>query len=84
MIGALSAFQNFDVTDRLPELKSPTLVIAGDRDRSYGLKGLVQLATNIPGAELHIIAGGAHCVHLEEPEQFNLALGRFLRVHRPR
>ena len=84
VIGALSAFQTFDVTDRLPELKSPTLIIAGDRDRSYGLKGLVQLATNIPGAELHIIAGGAHCVHLEEPEQFNLALGRFLRVHRPR
>ena len=78
VMGALTAFQTFDVTSRLPELSVPTLVIAGDRDRSYNLEGLTQLAGGIQDAALNVIAGGAHCVHLEEIEQFNRALSVFL------
>ena len=81
--GALNAFQTFDVTHRLAELNLPVLVIAGDRDRSYSLSGLVQMASSIAGARLQIIAGGAHCVHLEQADQFNLALAQFLRTTTP-
>ncbi len=78
VMAALNAFDGFDVTARLADLDMPVLVIAGDRDRSYSLSGLVGLAGAIRGAGLHIIAGGAHCVHLEETDQFNHALAAFL------
>lgn len=76
--GALSAFKVWDVSDRLHELKMPVLVISGDRDRSYALNGIVQLAKSIGNAEMCLLPGGAHCVHLEQGDQFNAAITRFL------
>ncbi|WP_108816645.1 alpha/beta fold hydrolase [Loktanella sp. Alg231-35] len=75
--GALEAFQKWDVSHRLHELQMPVLVISGDKDRSYSVDGLVQLTKGIENAELCLLPGGAHCVHLEQSDVFNSVLARF-------
>lgn len=74
----LTALKHFNVDERLGELKMPVLVISGDADRSYALEGLVRLTKAIPKAQLCLLPGGAHCIHLEQSGMFNMALERFL------
>jgi 2-succinyl-6-hydroxy-2,4-cyclohexadiene-1-carboxylate synthase len=58
---------------RLPTLRVPTLVIAGAQDAKFVALG-ERLAATIPDAELAIIDGAGHTVHLEQPERFLAAL----------
>jgi pimeloyl-ACP methyl ester carboxylesterase len=78
VLASLRAFSSWDVEDRLRNLKMPVLVIAGDKDRSYNLEGLLRLSAAISNADLCILPGCAHCAHLEQADLFNAAVGRFL------
>ncbi len=78
VLGSLEAFKTWTVEDRLRELQMPVLIICGDRDRSYSLDGLIRMASAIPQAELCLLPGGFHCVHLEQSDLFNAALLKFL------
>ena len=64
---------------RLAEVRVPTLVIVGDLDLPDKLALTEQLATSIPGARQEIIAGAAHMVTMEQPEEFNRIVLDFLR-----
>ena len=75
---ALGALGKWNVGARLGELKMPTLVICGDRDRSISLDQAVALAEGIKGSRLCIAPGCAHNVHLERPEFFSHAVREFL------
>ena len=77
-IACLRAMPAWDVTDRIGELKIPTLVLYGDRDRSYGHEDAVGLARGIPDARLCILPDCAHNVHLEKPALFNQVVADFL------
>lgn len=78
VIACLKAIPQWRVTDRLNELKMPTLVIGADKDRSYQVEGIVQLAASISDAQLCMLSGCAHNAHLEKPEIFNQVVGDFL------
>lgn len=70
-----------DTLDRLHTVRTPTLVIAGERDRNLGQARLV--SELIPAAELVVIPGAGHVSNLHRAEAFNVALGGFLeRAHR--
>jgi 3-oxoadipate enol-lactonase len=56
----------------------PTLVLCGERDAPVLVEGAQRLAELIPGAELHVIAGAAHCPQEETPEVFNRLLRGFI------
>ncbi len=64
---------------RLMEVRTPTLIIVGDLDLPEKLKLTEQLATSIPDARREIIAGAAHMVSMEKPEEFNRMVLDFLR-----
>ena len=68
----------FDVRERLGEIRLPTLVIVGDRDRLTPLRYAEFLATNIPGAVLKILPGAGHMAALERPTEMNDVLASFL------
>ena len=66
-------------SDRLlAQITVPTLVLWGDSDRAYLWDQQEQLWRTIPGAQLAVIPGCAHAVHLEKPHLFNAMLEDFL------
>lgn len=78
------AVQSFDSYDRLPQVKSPTLVIHGDADLLMDYGNMKILAERIPGARTHTIAGAGHMFFWEQPEEAGAAVVEFLsRVSAP-
>lgn len=78
------AISKHDAFDRLPRIKSPTLVLTGDADVLVPPGNSRILAESIPGAELRIIPGGGHQVLVEQPDACNRAVLEFLRKLRSR
>jgi 3-oxoadipate enol-lactonase len=64
------------MTDRLPTVKVPTLVINGEFDHSRPAGELT--ASRIPGAVHKVIGGANHACCLEDPAAFDAAVIEFL------
>ena len=75
---ALIAIKNWDGVENLQDIKNNTLIIWGDKDKSYNLKQVQTLEENISDSNLVIFKGCAHNVHLEQPDQFNHTIKDFL------
>lgn len=75
---AMRSLGLFDVTQRLGEIRLPTLVITGDRDTTVppGVQSI--LVQRIPGARQSVIYGAGHAASVEDPAAFNQALISFL------
>ena len=69
---------NWDITRRLKEISTPTLIIAGDEDQATPVAANKELADGIPGAELRVIPDVGHLYQLEQPQAFNEALRGFV------
>jgi 3-oxoadipate enol-lactonase len=68
-----------DITDRLPEIAAPALVIHGTDDLAIEMERAEQVAAGLPGAGPVVrIPGGGHASNLTHPEPVNEAIGRFL------
>ncbi|MFV0435102.1 MAG: alpha/beta fold hydrolase [Leucobacter sp.] len=80
MLGVLRAVSDTDFTARLETISAPTLVLCGAKDRP-NLPAARTLAAGIPGAELRIIEGAGHRVHVQRPVQFSEELNAFLLRH---
>jgi pimeloyl-ACP methyl ester carboxylesterase len=80
------ARQMHETTDRLGEIKAPTLVLVGELDSikmntGSHFKGAEVLAKKIPGAKLVKIKGAAHGIFWEQPEKSNRAVLDFISAH---
>jgi pimeloyl-ACP methyl ester carboxylesterase len=64
-----AAIQSFDTWERLPQIKSPTLILQGDRDILVPAENAEILHARIPGSQVRIIGGTGHCFFWEEPEE---------------
>jgi len=70
----------------LPELKFPTLLVAGQLDDKY-VRINQHMADLIPNAHFEIVPDAGHTVHLEQPDVFTRTVSGFLRsldVNKPR
>jgi 3-oxoadipate enol-lactonase/4-carboxymuconolactone decarboxylase len=78
-LGCCAALRDMNHLDLLRRIKSPTLVISGERDVATPWTGHSEiLARGIPGAKaLHLAA--AHLSNLEQPHSFTTALLEFVR-----
>lgn len=74
----LSAMEAWSGRDALTKVASETLVLWGDRDKSYLWPLPEELWQKIPDASLSVVAGCSHAVHLEKPELFNAILLDFV------
>ncbi|WP_298933793.1 alpha/beta fold hydrolase [uncultured Ruegeria sp.] len=74
----LDAMKNWSGTENLSALPQETLIICGDRDRTYSWEQTSLLWSSIPNASLSVIPGCAHAVHLEKPELFTSVLVDYL------
>jgi 3-oxoadipate enol-lactonase len=69
----------FDVWERVPEIRVPTLVLTGDRDAVVDARNSESLAARIPGARLEVFPGLGHLFFWEDPQRFVVAVTEFLR-----
>lgn len=67
-----------DLRGRLGEVRVPTLIIAGDRDRTTPPAGAGEMAAAIPGAELVILRRVGHHPMDERPQEFMETLRAWL------
>ena len=77
-IGQLWAAWGWSSLPWLWRLRVPTLVMAGDDDPIIPLPNGRMLARFIPGATLHVVAGGGHLFLLEDPSESARLIDRFL------
>ena len=78
LYGDLLTCAAFDATQRLTEVKQPTLVLCGAEDKLTPVRQSQHLASHIPGATLEIIPGASHLVMLEQPHRVAKRLAAFL------
>lgn len=76
--GDFLACNEFDATQRLPEIKKPTLIICGTEDKMTPLKYSHALHEQIGGAELIEIKDAGHMVMLEKSREVAAALEDFV------
>lgn len=77
-ITVMRAMQKWNSVARLKDIRIPTLVIVGDKDRSTKVSDSIVLWEGIPGAQLCVLPGCAHGAHMEKPGLFNRVLAEFL------
>ncbi len=75
---ALIAMKNWNGLGNLKDIKNETLIIWGDKDRSYNFDQVNALNKNILNSELKIIKDCSHNTHLEKPDEFNHCVADFL------
>jgi 3-oxoadipate enol-lactonase len=74
------ALLGFDQRNALKEIKVPTLVLSGSKDKNAPAPMMAKMATYIPSATYVELEGVGHLVNLERPEIFNAALDQFLKT----
>ena len=79
-LAGLSAMQTWSGVSYLPHIKSATLIIWGDSDRTYQWSQPEQLWNTIANAALGVMPRCAHAAHLEKPHLFNAMLMDFFQL----
>jgi pimeloyl-ACP methyl ester carboxylesterase len=64
--------------DQLSDIKTPTLIIVGDEDAATPYEKSERMHFAIAGSKLVVIKGAGHTSTVEEPEQVNKAINKFL------
>lgn len=67
-----------DVTEWLPQIDLPALVIVGRQDAISPLEEMRSIARMLPRGELTVVPNAGHMAPVENPEAVNTALERFL------
>jgi len=80
---AVHLLTTFDRRAQLPQIRVPTLLVAGSDDRTAPASVMERMAAKIPGAEFVTLAGCGHLGPMDQPDAFNAALEGFLARHSP-
>ncbi|MCG5073245.1 alpha/beta fold hydrolase [Paraburkholderia tagetis] len=76
---AITAAQPHDLSEALRTVQTPTLVIGGERERTFPPALARALADTLPRGNLCILPDCAHAAHLERPGTFNAIVRDFLQ-----
>jgi 3-oxoadipate enol-lactonase len=77
-IGCSRAIQELNTTDRLGEIRAPTLIIVGEQDMGTPVAAAEVIHQGIAGSKLVVLQSAAHLSNVEQAEKFNQALTAFL------
>jgi pimeloyl-ACP methyl ester carboxylesterase len=75
---ALRAIVAFDRREALARIAMPTLLLAGEHDRTAPAAVMQRMAQRIPGAAFVTLADAGHIANVEQPAAFDAALLDFL------
>ncbi len=75
----IGSLKTWDITDRLPEIDTPTLLVSGRYDEATP-HIVEQINTRIPGSQWALFEESSHMPHVEEPGAFLERVEEFLRT----
>jgi 3-oxoadipate enol-lactonase len=73
----------FDLRERLGQIRAPVLVISGEHDRLFSVEHGREIAQEIAGSSFATVPGAGHLSNLDTPDQFNRQLLGFLAANFP-
>ena len=77
-LGCAGAIQTINYQERIGQINVPTLFMAGAEDSAAGPKLMEPLLKLLPNTEMHIVPNAGHIVNMENSENFNQTLKKFL------
>ena len=77
---SMLALLGFDQRQALKDIRVPTLVLSGTKDKNAPAPMMAKMASFIPSATYVELEGAGHLVNLERPRAFNAALDQFLKA----
>ena len=80
-VKAIEAIVEFDSSDLPERIRVPTLLVGGTHDKVIPLSHMRDMERAIPGAELAVLHGAGHLLNLEQADEFNRLVARFLSHH---
>jgi len=80
-IAACEALRATDLRADASRVRVPVLIVGSERDQSTPPELSRELHASIDGSELVMIADAAHLSNVEQPDQFNRVLRRFVESH---
>jgi L-proline amide hydrolase len=75
----IGSLKTWDITDRLPEISTPTLLVSGRYDEATP-HIVEQIHQRIPGAQWQVFEESSHMPHVEEPDAFLETVEAFLKA----
>jgi 3-oxoadipate enol-lactonase len=72
------AIAALDLSEKIPVIKLPTLILAGAEDQGMPVAVSRAIHERIAGSEFTVIPSAMHLFNLEQPEAFNAAAASFL------
>lgn len=75
----MQLMHDHDIGKDLKKIKTPTLVVAGDKDKVIPFPFQLDLKKKLPNSELYIIKDGSHVPQLDFPEALNERLDYFFK-----
>src|SRR5258706_5938716 len=80
---SMLALLGFDQRQALKDIKLPTLVLSGSKDKNAPAPMMAKMASFMPAASYVELENVGHLVNLERPAVFNAALDQFLKTVKP-
>lgn len=74
-------YGSIEVEDRLSDVQSPMLILAGRHDRTCSVEAAEFMAEEVPGAELAVFEESGHMTFVEENERYIDVVRTFLDKH---
>ena len=75
---AYEAILDMNYDNRLAEIRTPTLIVAGAKDSSTPPSRMQMYADGIAGARMEIIEAAGHFPNIDQPGAFNAVLDGFI------
>jgi 3-oxoadipate enol-lactonase len=79
--GTFEAVAGFDRVSDLASIRCPTLVVAGGEDAGMGPRTGRTMYDAIPGAQMVVLPGRGHTIHIESPVTFSHLITDFVLQH---
>ena len=73
-VAGARAIAEFNVTDQLHRITTPTLIVVGESDMTTPVHSAELMHRLIKGSEMHVLAPAAHLSNVEQASQFNAVL----------
>lgn len=78
-LGCCAALRDADITASIGGITAPTLVIAGAVDVATPPDVMEPIQNAVAGSRMEVVKDAAHLVNIDQPDEFNSLVTRFLR-----